>query len=226
MKVTLKTLTSGIGEYKDHSPEEILVAIARVSSSREDKFSDYEKLVEYLITNAHWSPFEMVNVCFEIETSRAMSHQLIRHRSFTFQEFSQRYSSPEEVEPVEIRKQAQNNRQSSEEVFDPTIDATLFGIKASQVVEHSLSWIRKMYNELIEAGVAREVARLILPEATKTTIYMNGSLRSWIHFLQVRLDPHAQKEIRLIAQEIKCQLSNEFPITFRTLDKINKKNGV
>ena len=167
------------------------------------------KLIRYLIQNKHWSPFEMVNVCFEIETSRAISQQLITHKSFSFQQFSQRYSKVEGFEPIELRKQAIKNRQSSSDIiYNEALKAT---------VEEALISSFYCYNTLLENGVAKEVARMVLPFATKTRLYMNGSLRSWIHLLDVRNSVHAQKEIRLIAQEIESILKQHFPNTFEAL---------
>ena len=207
MKVTLKQSTPKL--------EQTIVEIARVSSSRKDKTKDYTKLLQYLIEHKHYSPFEHGTVTFEIETSKAIGIQLIRHRSFTFQEFSQRYQDVGKVsegmfEPIELRKQADNNRQSSTEVFEPIICGSLNG---ASIVDEYLKRGEFLYNELIKAGVAREQARMILPLCTKTKIYMTGTLRSWIHFLDVRDDAHAQKEIQLIAKGIKQQLKSICPIT-------------
>ena len=147
----------------------------------------------------------------EIETSKAIGIQLIRHRSFTFQEFSQRYQDVRELdemfEEVELRKQCEDNRQSSTEVingFEGEIKKILFDVK-------------RTYEELLKGGVARETARMILPLCTKTKIHMTGSVRSWIHFLELRDDEHAQKEIRLIAKEIKCIFIEQFPIISKAL---------
>lgn len=215
MKVKLKEKTPNI--------ERNIVEIARVSSSREDKSSEPEGLINYLINNNHWSPFEHAMITMEIETSKAIGIQLIRHRSFTFQELSQRYADVSKMtagdmfEEVEIRKQATNNRQSSEEVFDPlvTFDDGIIvhsNVEASIMVESHLEQSQNLYETLINAGVAREQARMVLPMATKTTIFMSGTVRSWIHMLDIRDDSHAQKEIQLISKEIKKILIKELPI--------------
>ena len=226
MQVNLKTITPDI--------ENIIVEIARVSSSRKDKTEKPEGLINYLIKNNHWSPFECGYITFEIETSKAIGIQLLRHRSFTFQEFSQRYQEVGKVsedgmfEPIELRKQADNNRQSSEEVFEPELpnmvdimviavgsDSTYY--PASDIIDSYLEGCQNMYEILLKSGVAREQARMVLPMCTKTRIYMTGSVRSWIHFLSIRDDTHAQKEIQLIAKDIKRQLVDNLPIVSRAL---------
>lgn len=218
MKVALYTMTPDI--------EETIVSIARVSSSRKDKKAESDKLLRYLIRNKHWSPFEHGFITFEIETSKAIGIQLLRHRSFTFQEFSQRYQNisvlGEMFESVELRKQAESNRQSSTEVFDPILkeyehvfggrhDGEVYDWKASDAVESHLNDARRLYEHLLRVGVAREVARMVLPMTTRTKIFMTGSVRSWIHFLNLRLDSHAQKEVREVAEEIAKILSEELP---------------
>jgi thymidylate synthase (FAD) len=212
MKVTLQAVTP--------NAEENIVEIARVSSSRKDKKAKPEGLLNYLIKHKHFSPFEHSYLTLEINTSKAIGIQLIRHRSFTFQEFSQRYQDVNQLddmfEPIELRKQCDNNRQSSSEVFDPIIrmESTT---EASEVIISLLGKIKSVYNRLLEAGVAREQARMILPLSTKTKIYMTGSIRSWIHFFDLRDDEHAQKEIQLVAKEGKKIFSEQFPVISRAL---------
>lgn len=225
MKVNLKAITPEI--------EQTIVEIARVSSSRKDKSEAPEGLINYLIKNWHWSPFEHGFITMEIETSKAIGIQLLRHRSFTFQEFSQRYQDVGKIsdegmfEDVEIRRQATNNRQSSEEVFNPEIrsaldrenainaDATYY--PASDQIGNFLTSAEDLYEELLRKGVAREQARMVLPMATKTRIYMTGSVRSWIHFIKLRDDGHAQKEAQEIARAIKDILKVELPIISKAL---------
>lgn len=191
--------------------EDLIVYIARVSNpSNQHNVETGARLLQYLIKNKHWSPFEMVNVCYKIVTSRAIGTQLLRHRSFTFQEFSQRYAEVSALEPVELRQQATENRQSSTEV----INDAYVNSKAA----YALRVAQETYQMLIEQGVAKEVARMVLPMATQTTLYMNGSLRSWIHFLAVRDDAHAQKEIQQIAQAIKADLKQMFPVVAAALE--------
>lgn len=214
MKVKPISITTGIGEFQGKTAEEIIVYAARVSSSRENKFESYEKLLEYCIKNKHWSVFETAYITFEIETSRAIGRQALRHRSATFQEFSQRYSKIIGFEDIELRKQAKKNRQSSEEVINPVLSN---GMTAKESIDQLLKDIYNLYIELIENGVAKETARNILPECTKTKMYMTNNLRNWIHFVEIRDEDHAQKEIRLIAKEIKKQLKEFFPITAKAL---------
>ncbi len=207
MKVTLLNTTPNA---EDH-----IVEVARVSSSRKDKKSKPEGLLNYLIKHKHWSPFEHGHVTFEIETSKAIGIQLIRHRSFSFQEFSQRYQDVNRLgdifEPIELRTQCEDNRQSSVEMIDPMIQMEANQL-ASDTINDFLGKAHSLYNKLLEAGVARETARMILPLATTTKIHMTGSIRSWIHFLELRDDEHAQKEIQLVAKEIKKHFKEQFPI--------------
>lgn len=214
MKVELKSITP--------NAEINIVEIARVSSSREDKGENPGGLINYLIRNKHWSPFEHSYMTVEIETSKAIGIQLLRHRSFTFQELSQRYAKIEELEPIELRRQAEKNRQSSEEVFDPQTTKPYFmneqGNTASEDINYYLKRGLELYNKLLEVGVAKECARMVLPMCTKTTIYMTGSIRSWIHFLDIRDDSHAQKEAQLIAKEIKKIFIKELPIISKALN--------
>ena len=217
MKVTLLNCTPNA---EDH-----IVEVARVSSSRKDKKSKPEGLLNYLIKHKHWSPFEHGTVTFEIETSKAIGIQLIRHRSFSFQEFSQRYQDVNKLEdifePIELRAQCEDNRQSSTEVINPMIQGINPSIEATLAggaINSFLSKAHDLYNQLLKAGVAREQARMVLPLATKTKIHMTGSIRSWIHFLELRDDEHAQKEIRLVAQEIKRIFIDKFPIISKALE--------
>ncbi len=209
MKVKLVSITQPTIEGIN-SPEELIVYCARVSNpSNQMNMESAPKLIKYLIKNKHWSPFEMVNVCFEIVTSRAIAAQILRHRSFSFQEFSQRYAQALSVEPIELRKQALSNRQSSTDIIsDESIN---------QKIEDHINDSLLLYNELIDNGVAKETARMVLPLTTQTTMYMNGSLRSWIHYLDVRAHEHTQKEHRDIAYDIKSVLALEFPNVFEAL---------
>ena len=211
MKVTLLNVTP--------KAEEHIVEVARVSSSRKNKKDKPEGLLSYLVRHKHWSPFEHGHATFEIETSKAIGIQLIRHRSFSFQEFSQRYQDVNRLdsifEPIELRSQCEDNRQSSVEVINPKLEN---GMMANTAIEQYLNQSHKLYNQLLEAGVARETARMVLPLATKTKIHMTGSIRSWVHFLELRDDEHAQKEIQLVAQAIKKHFINQFPIISKALE--------
>ena len=212
MRVTLNAMTQPwlVVGGKSMSLEKYMIYCARVSSP--DNRLNHEtapKLLKYLIDAGHWSPFEMISIAFEIETSRAIAQQILRHRSFSFQEFSQRYAKVEAMEPIELRYQAEKNRQSSSDICS---DST-----AWNAINDHIESCNALYDKLIKAGIAKECARFVLPLTTQTTIIMHGTLRSWIHFLNQRCDDHAQKEVRLIAEEIKKQLSDVCPWTANAL---------
>lgn len=222
MKVELVTKTVGVGKYKDLTSEEIVSAIARHGIIKEDN----GKLVKYLMEKAHWSPLDMINFSFEIETSRAIGRQLLRHASIKPQEHSQRYSDRVLFEDIELRMEHPTNRQSSTEVFDPVLSPQLvpavldsdYSLKASTLIRTFLDISENLYYALVEAGVAKECARMILPECTTTTLTMNGSLRSWLAFLNVRCDGHAQLECRILANLIGEELEKEMPTVFSSID--------
>jgi len=219
-KIELVSKTTGVNKYKDLNSEEIIAAIARHGTIKEDN----GKLVKYLMAEKHMSPLDMINFTFEIETSRAIGRQILRHASIKFQEHSQRYSDKVSFEPIELRQEHPTNRQSSTDVFDPTLNGDDYPpIYSSDEVQVLLSDIRSLYTDLIKAGVAKECARMILPECTTSTLSANGTLRSWLSFLNVRLDHHAQKEVRLIAEEIADKLVEEMPNIFKNIDW---KNGM
>jgi thymidylate synthase (FAD) len=204
MKVELLSITP--------NAEEHIVEVARVSSSRKNKTEDYENLVKYLIKHGHWSPFEHSYMTLEIETSKAIAIQLLRHRSFTFQEFSQRYQDVNELsefmfEDVKFRKQSENNRQSSTEEISDIDNRDMYDL-----VENHLKRTEALYNWLILEGVSRETARMILPLCTKTKLHMTGNIRSWIHFIGIRDDKHAQLEMQLVAKEIKSIFMRQLPV--------------
>lgn len=219
MSIKLVSITTPFLE-KEMTPEELIVYIARVSNpSNQMNMDTAPKLLNYLIAHKHWSPFEFVDMTVEIVTRRSIAAQILRHKSFSFQEFSQRYSSATTIQDIELRKQAEKNRQSSAEVFDPVIfhpdgdmdkwnDSTK---RASEAVTEFLDASMNLYAELINAGVAREVARDILPLATETTLYMKGSLRSWMHYLELRTMDDTQKEHRDVAREIQSVFKQNFP---------------
>lgn len=191
--------------------EQMIVAMARVSAPRNQyNMETAPKLLQYLIRNQHWSPFEMCNLCVEINTTRAISAQIIRHRSFSFQEFSLRYAAANEIGSAiipQLRRQDTKNRQNSiDDVPVETIHR--FHRRVSELFENA----EHLYNEMISEGIAKECARFVLPLATPTRIYMNGTLRSWIHYLQLRCDPSTQREHREIAQQVKQIFVEQFPI--------------
>lgn len=222
-KVELVSKTQGVGKYEGLTSEEIISAIARHGVIKEDN----GKLVKYLMDNKHWSPLDMINFSFEVETSRAIARQWLRHSSLKPQEHSQRYSDKVIFENIELRKEDKINRQSSTEVFNPIVegnyDTIQEDIQADILIGDLLKQIEEAYQGLIEAGVAKECARMILPECTQTTLTFNGSLRSWLSFLNVRCDHHAQKEIQELATLVGEILEQEMPKVFSS---INWKKGM
>ena len=199
--------------------EELIVKMARVSAPRnQDNMDTAPRLLRYLIKHKHWSPFEMANMCVEIETTRAISPQILRHRSFSFQEFSQRYASATEMGGIilpHLRSQDYKNRQNSNDDLKERLGGeklASFYRRMSTILEDS----KHLYNEMVSEGVAKESARFVLPLATPTRLYMNGTLRSWIHYLQLRCDPSTQLEHREIAETIKRIFCKEFPIIGET----------
>ena len=205
MSVELVSITNPVPNGPANSisgPENLISYIARVSNP-ENQLKEGSGLIKFLIRHKHWSPFEMVDATFSIKTSRAIAAQILRHRSFSFQEFSQRYSPVVENTEVEMRKNGAKNRQSSTDVIeDPDINE-----KVKDLSDKAF----ELYGELIERGVAKETARMILPLSSETHIYMKGSLRSWIHYLELRCEENTQKEHRIIAEQIKQILKDYFP---------------
>ncbi len=194
--------------------EDLISYCARVSNpSNQLNTETAPKLLKYLITHKHWSPYEMINMCVEIKTSRAIAAQILRHRSFSFQEFSQRYSGVVGREKIEWRLQGKTNRQVGEEE-----------VQLSEKLLDKIEWIQDeceyLYNNLIEEGVAKECARMVLPLNTSTTLYMSGTIRSWVHYLELRTKEDTQKEHRIIADEIKKIFIKEFPATSCALNWI------
>ena len=220
MKTTLIAATAPFIHHKSESrfltPEELIVYCARVSNpSNQNNVETGEKLLRYCIKMGHWSVFETASLTCEVETSRAIAAQILRHRSFTFAEFSQRYSVATEFELVELRSQDTKNRQGSGEVVDPLIEAE--GIDASSLVAIEIAACGDVYKRLIAAGVSKETARMVLPLCTRTTLYITGSVRSWIHYFEQRCSPHAQKEHRLLAEEIR---DTHFKLVFPSIHAI------
>ena len=187
--------------------------MARVSNpSNQNNTKTNEKLIRYLIKHKHWSPFEMCSVAMEINTTRDIAHQIVRHRSFAFQEFSQRYAKPEEqgypYELRECRLQDEKNRQNSIETEDSLLHQHWVAAQ-KRVIDSAQS----AYKWAIENGIAKEQARAVLPEGlTKTRLYMQGTLRSWIHYIDVRSEAGTQKEHRVIAQQCALCIAPYFPM--------------
>lgn len=215
MNVKLISITKSLIDDADISAEELIVYIARVSNpSNQLNFGTSDKLLAYMFREKHWSPFEMCDMTVEITTSRGIAQQILRHRSFSFQEFSQRYAEVAEFEPIQLRKSGATNRQSSLEAFDPVLDC---GSASSLILDH-LRNSEALYRDLLRKGVAKECARFVLPITTQTKIYMKGSIRSWIHYLQIRTDGHTQLEHREIAFAILELFKANFPITSKALN--------
>jgi thymidylate synthase (FAD) len=191
--------------------ENLVAYMARVSNpENQDNPATAPKLLSYLIKNNHWSPFEMVNVCMEIETTRDIARQILRHRSFSFQEFSQRYAEVVNWDKGEARLQDNKNRQNS----IPTQDRELQRWWDEQQVA---VWKQstEAYKLALQQGIAKEVARKVLPEGlAMSRMYMNGTLRSWLHYVDIRCDVSTQKEHREVAQQCKVVLSSLFPSLF------------
>ncbi len=193
--------------------QELIAFCARVSNpSNQMNSATSEKLIKYLIKHAHWSPLEMVNACLEIHTTRDIAHQIVRHRSFAFQEFSQRYADPKEMGDMfvirEARLQDAKNRQNSIETDDTALQD-----KWEEMQQDVMYAAGKAYKWAIDNGIAKEQARAVLPEGcTKTRLYMNGSLRSWIHYIELRGANGTQKEHMDIAHACADVISKVFPL--------------
>ena len=193
--------------------EQLIAYMARVSNPDNQDNPQSERLIRYLIKHKHWSPFEMVNMCVQIETTRSVAAQILRHRSFSFQEFSQRYAQVTEPALIpQLRRQDTKNRQNSIDNLDPvTVDE--FNIK----IESLYALSECLYKELLQAGVAKECARDILPLSTPTKLYMNGTLRSWLHYCDLRCANGTQYEHKLIADQVKNLIDQEFPTIYAAM---------
>jgi len=195
------------------SGDELIAYMARVSNpENQDNTETAPKLIKYLMKNNHWSPFEMVNMCVQINTTRDIARQILRHRSFSFQEFSQRYA---EVDAVNLYSKARlqdiANRQNSIETKDEMLQQWWQSMQ--QRVADDAEWV---YRTALTKGIAKEVARKVLPEGlTPTRMYMNGTLRSWLHYVEIRCDKATQKEHRDIADQCKELLVTQFPSLFK-----------
>ncbi len=197
--------------------EGILSYAARVSSpNNQQNFDTAGKLLQYCVKHKHYSVFETCNVVMEIETPRDIARQILRHRSFSFQEFSQRYAEAQKFITRECRLQDQKNRQNSFELEDDEL-----GYWWEQQQSYLLAATELVYKKALEKGVAKEVARVILPEGlTMSRMYMNGTVRSWLHFIQVRDDEGvAQKEVVDVARKVKVELLKHFPFLEEMLEK-------
>lgn len=216
-RIVAVTQPVNIGEA-DMNVDEFIAYVARVSNpSNQSNHLTANKLLRYLAKHKHWSPFELVNVVMEINTTRDIARQILRHRSFSFQEFSQRYADPTKDLGFVIREarlQDQKNRQNSIETDDGELENQWQGAQQS-VRDH----IMKAYTWAIENGIAKEQARAILPEGmTNSRMYMNGTLRSWIHYTALRMGPETQKEHREIARDAWYEITDKFPSLKDSLD--------
>jgi len=198
-----------------HTAEELVAYAARVSNpANQNNMKTAGKLLKYLIQNEHWSPLEMVHMTLEIKTTRDISRQILRHRSFSFQEFSQRYAVSESFVTREARLQDTKNRQNSIETEDKDL-AELWNMKQCEVLLKT----KEVYEWALKKGIAKEQARAVLPEGnTETTLYMAGSLRSWVHYCQLRMANGTQKEHMEVAQKCWDILVGHFPAVAEALD--------
>ena len=217
MRVTLIGMTAPSNGHK--SAEDLIVYMARVSNpNNQDNTQGNDKLIRYLIKNQHWSPFEMVSLVMEINTTRDIARQILRHRSFSFQEFSQRYADPTKELSFELRNarlQDYKNRQKSIETDDIELQDrwTLMQQALINNAEHAYNWA-------IQSGIAKEQARAVLPEGnTQSRLYMNGTLRSWIHYCQLRMENGTQKEHAEIANECWDIIAAQFPNVATALEQ-------
>ena len=196
--------------------EKTMAYIARVSNPANQENDNFSGLLKYCIQHEHWSVFEQSSMTLEIETTRAIAAQILRHRSFTFQEFSQRYAKSNELGKIELpqlRRQDKKNRQNSIDDLDPFVQQKL----EAQMIT-LFSSCQSLYNQMIEEGVAKECARMVLPLCTPTRIYMTGSCRSWIHYINLRSAHGTQKEHMNIANECRKIFIKQFPVVSEALD--------
>ena len=196
--------------------EKSMAYIARVSNPKNQDNDDFTKLIGYCIKNEHWSVFEQAYMTLQIETTRGIAAQILRHRSFTFQEFSQRYADSRQLGEIpipQLRRQDNKNRQNS--ISDLSIEIINHFNKK---IKDQFNLNKQLYEEMLEAGIAKECARFVLPLATPTRIYMTGSCRSWIHYINLRTANGTQKEHMDIAKECKNIFSKEYPVVSSALN--------
>jgi thymidylate synthase (FAD) len=215
MKVELISVTKPVKkELESFSSEEMMAYVARVSNpSNQMNTKTSSKLLGYCIKNSHWSVFEHVNMTVEITTSRAIAAQILRHRSFVFQEFSQRYSEAMSNEKVEARRQDNKNRQNSIDDMSEE-DKEWFDRQQTRLWQEA----KAEYDEAIRRGIAKEQARFLLPLSTQTTLYMTGNVRNWIHYVELRSENGTQKEHADIANAIKDIFKEQFPAISEALE--------
>jgi len=196
--------------------EKTMAYIARVSNPKNQDNDNFTKLIGYCIKNEHWSVFEQAYLTLQIETTRGLAAQILRHRSFTFQEFSQRYADSRQLGEIpipELRRQDKKNRQNSiSDLPEELIN------EFNQKIKHQFNLNKQLYEDMLEAGIAKECARFVLPLATPTRIYMTGSCRSWIHYISLRTANGTQKEHMDIAKECKNIFIKEYPVVSSALN--------
>lgn len=202
---------------KGKSVQELIAFCARVSNpANQNNTETSEKLIRYLVKNKHWSPLEMVSACIEIETTRDIARQMLRHRSFSFQEFSQRYADPtKDLDFVvrEARLQDNKNRQNSVDIDLSTDEGRQIAYGWEQMQKRVIDEARNAYEWAVSKGIAKEQARVVLPEGnTVSRLYVNGTLRSWVHYIELRSANGTQKEHVQIARECACVIANVFPM--------------
>lgn len=219
MKVRAISLTDTlVGEHMSFDAENLMVYCARVSSPHnQDNHATGEKLLRYCFDNGHWSVFEMADFTVEIETSIAVSRQLLRHKSFSFQEFSQRYADASQlgIEQIQLRSQDKKNRQNS--IDNLTVSQKQ---QAALQIQEVLAVTRRAYEALIQEGVAKECARMILPMCTTTRLYAKNNVRGWIHYFQVRRHKSTQKEHRDLAEAMFQEFKKYFPVCAGMLEEV------
>ena len=186
--------------------ERLIGKIARVSNPKNENNPDVTKLLKYLIKHKHWSPFEMASMCVEINTTRAIAPQILRHRSFSFQEFSQRYAVALDLDMPDLRRQDTKNRQNSIDDLDSETTAFIQG----KIDDHFRD-ARELYEYILSKGIAKECARSVLPLNTTTRLYMSGTIRSWLHYVDLRGDNGTQREHMSIARSVGDILADELP---------------
>lgn len=218
MNVKLIAITQGAGELVNQNAQEVISYIARVSNPNNQlNFDTAAGLLKYCIKHEHWSIFEQAYMTLEINTTRGIAAQILRHRSFTFQEFSQRYADTNLLSDIpktpDLRRQDTKNRQNSIDDFG---DYVKLGMQMD--IAKYFEQGQKLYNSLLDKGVAKECARFVLPLATPTRIYMTGSCRSWVHYIKLRSGHGTQKEHMEIAEECKVIFSEQFPNVAQALE--------
>lgn len=226
MKVKLVSYSKATPEFEDRGiddAQELIAYCARVSNpANQFNTETSEKLINYLVKHAHWSPLEMVSACLEIETTRDIAHQMVRHRSFSFQEFSQRYANPADMGDQfvfrDARLQDKTNRQNSIDIDIDTDEGRFLAAGWENIQRDVIKKCQEAYDWAIHNGIAKEQARAVLPEGlTKTRLFMNGTLRSWVHYIELRGANGTQKEHMQIAHACAQVISEIFPMASKLI---------